>query len=192
MGSNPTSRAKSHQRGFTLVEYMVATTIGLIVLTTGLVFWAYASRTSASLLGYVDLSTTSKNALDQISQQVRNAQQVKSCSEQKLVLKVPGATGTNIHTMTYAYDGSNKWLQQIFAQNNTVRETKTLLTECTNFQFTIYQRTPTNGSFQLLTNAWSTNTAKVVQMQWTCVRKLTGDKNMIESQVSANVVMRNP
>ena len=189
---NRISFAERRSRGFTLVEYMVATSIGLMLLTVGIVFWAFATRTSASLLGYVDLSSTSKNAFDRISQQIRNAQQVKSCSESNLVLQVPGATGTNVQTMTYTYDRTNKTLTQIFAQNSSVLERKTLLTECTNFQFAVFQRTPLSNSYLLITNAWNTNTAKVVQMQWTCARQLTGDRNMIESQVSANVVMRNP
>ncbi len=67
----------------------------------------------------------------------------------------------------------------------------TILTECTNFQFSVYQRTPVASSFELYTNGWATNTAKVVQMVWTCSRKLTGDKSMIEAQVSAQVVIRN-
>jgi hypothetical protein len=188
---NLTSCAKSGRRGFTLVEYMFATGIGLLILTTGLVFWAYASRTSATLLGYVDLSTISKNALDRISQQIRNAKGVQSCSENALVLVIPGAVGTNSHTMSYLYDATNKMLTQVFAQNAVVQDRKTLLTECTNFQFSVFQRTPISNSFQLYTNAWNTNTAKVVQMQWTCVRKLTGDKDMVEAQVSANVVIRN-
>src|SRR5436190_24065683 len=100
MGSNLTSFADRRTRGFTLVEYMVATSIGLLILTVGIVFWAYATRTSASLLGYVDLSATSKNALARMSQQIRNAQAVKSCSESKLVLQIPGASGTNVHLMT--------------------------------------------------------------------------------------------
>lgn len=192
MAFRPISSGKRSQRAFTVVEYLVATSIGLLVLATGLVFWGYGSRTSASLLGYVDLSTISKNALGRISQQVRNAKRVRSCSEHKLVLQIPGATGTNTRTVTYAYDRTNKVLRQIFAQNEVVQENTILLTGCTNFQFLIYQRTPLSNSFQLQTNAWNTNTAKVVQMNWTCVRQLTGDKNMIESQVSANVVMRNP
>jgi hypothetical protein len=192
MAFKATSSGNRGRQGFTIVEYLVATSIGLLVLATGLVFWGYGTRTSASLLGYIDLSTVSKNALGRISQQVRNARQVRSCSEHKLVLQIPGATGTNTRTVTYAYDSTNKVLRQIFAQNNRPLETNVLLTECTNFQFTIYQRTPLSNTFQLHTNAWNTNTAKVVQMNWTCVRKLTGDKNMIESQVSANVVMRNP
>src|SRR5829696_226499 len=136
---NRISFAERRSRGFTLVEYMVATSIGLMILTVGIVFWAYATRTSASLLGYVDLSSTSKNAFDRISQQIRNAQQVKSCSESNLVLQVPGATGTNVQTMTYSYDRTNKTLTQIFAQNSSVLERKTLLTECTNFQFAVFQ-----------------------------------------------------
>ena len=182
---------RSGRRGFTLIEYLIATSIGLLVMTVALVFWAYASRTCASLLGYVDLSTTSKNALANISQQIRNAKAVTSCSQHKLVLVVPGSTGTNKHTMTYLYDSTNKSLQQIFAKNAGSLERKTLLTGCTNFNFSVFQRTPISNSFQLNTNAWNTNTAKVVNMQWTCVRKLTGDKDTVETQVSANVVIRN-
>src|SRR5688572_6241173 len=101
---NRTSCGSKRRGAFTLVEYLIATSIGLLVLAVALVFWAYASRTCASLLGYVDLSTTSKNALDRISQQIRNAKRVESCSANKLELSIPGSTGTNSHTMTYLYD----------------------------------------------------------------------------------------
>ena len=68
----PTSCIKRGRvRGFTLAEYMVALSIGLIALAAVCSLWAYASKTCAVLLNYVDMSTTSKNALDRISQQVR-------------------------------------------------------------------------------------------------------------------------
>ncbi len=56
---------------------MVASSIGLLALGAALVFWAFASRTCASLLGYTELSNTSKIALDRASQQIRNAKAVK-------------------------------------------------------------------------------------------------------------------
>jgi Tfp pilus assembly protein PilW len=179
---NPTSSiTKRRCRGFTLAEYMVATSIGLLVLATALVLWGYATRTSASLLGYVDLSSTSKNALNRISQEIRNAKNLQSCSATQLVLLNP-----DNQKSFFLYDHNKKSLVRIKGTART-----TLLTECTNFQFSVFQRTPMSNSFQLYTNGWTTNTAKVVQMRWTCQRRVTGDKSSVETQVSAKVVMRN-
>jgi Tfp pilus assembly protein PilW len=172
---------RSGRGAFTLVEYLVGSTLGLLALTAALVLWAFATQTCASLLDYMDLSNTSKNALDRASQQIRNAKSVKSCSATQLVLRDP----TN-GMITLAYNASE---QTLIMSNGATRTT--LLTECTNFQFSVFQRTPNANSFELYTNAWNTNTAKVVQMRWTCSRKLTGEKNSTESQVSAQVIIRN-
>ena len=178
---NPTSCGKPLCRGFTLAEYMVATSVGLMVLAAAMVLWGYASRNCASLLGYVDLSSTSKNALDRLSQQIRNARSVQSCNATQLVLLDPDNQKAMI-----AYDHRTKSLVKI---KNSVRTT--MLTECTNFQFFIYQRTPVSNSFQLYSNGWKTNTAKVVEMRWVCHRRVTGDKSSVEAQVAAKVVIRN-
>lgn len=181
---NRTSCAKDFRRGgFTLSEYLVATSIGLLVLSVALVFWAYASRTCASLLDYAELSSKSKIALDRVSQEIRNARSVQSCSATQLVLFDPDGQKT-----TLTWDSSG---QKLTTMKGTNGSRVTLLTECTNLQFSVFQRTPVYKSFDLYTNAWQTNTAKVVQMQWTCRRKLTGDKSDVETQVSSKVVLRN-
>jgi prepilin-type N-terminal cleavage/methylation domain-containing protein len=186
-----TSCAK-RRRGFTLVEYMIASTIGLMVLTAALVLWAYASKNCASLLGYMEMSTASKNALDRMSQQIRNAKGIQSCSKDQLVLTVPGGTSADPWTMTFAYDSANRLLSQIYSPGSSApKESTTLLTDCTNFSFSVFQRTPISNSYALYPNGWNTNTAKVVQMQWTCLRRITGDKSSLENQVSAKVVIRN-
>jgi hypothetical protein len=161
---------------------MVATSVGILVLASAVVLWAYASRTCASLLGYVDLSSSSKNALARISQQIRNARSLQSCNATQLVLLDPDGLKAEI-----AYDHKAKSVVRV---KNTVRTT--LLTDCTNFEFVVYQRTPFSNTFLLQTNAWNTNTAKVVEMRWICHRRVTGDKGSVESQVAAKVVMRTP
>ena len=186
----PLTSKRSRVRGFTLAEYMVATSIGLLAIAAALVLWAYASKTCAALLGYVDLSSTSKNALDRVSKEVRNAKAVQSCSATQLVLRVPPLTGTNVDTLIFGYDTENQRLIRTLVKANGASESKVLLTECTNFQFSVYTRVPSNSNFGL--NAtWTTNEAKVVQMQWTCLRRISGDKNTVESQVSSKVVIRN-
>jgi prepilin-type N-terminal cleavage/methylation domain-containing protein len=185
-----TSCANRVRAGFTLVEYMVAMAVGLLVLGAGLALWAYGSRTCAALLSYIELSSASKNALDRVSQQIRNATRVEFCSGEKLVLAVRPESGSNMIKVTYVYDPVGQTFRQRIT-TATNEEVTTLLTECTNFQFSVYQRTPQYNSSALFTNAWNTNTAKVVEMRWTCIRKLTGDQNNIEAQASAKVVIRN-
>ena len=190
MDLTPRTVKRSRARGFTLAEYLVATSIGLLALAAALVLWAFATKTCASLLGYVELSSTSKNALDRITQEVRNAKRIQSCTSTQLVIKVPPLTGTNDDTVWLGYDRDKGTLTRrrvrvLFPEEKTV-----LLTECTNFQFSVYQRVPSNSNFGLITT-WTTNEAKVVQMQWTCVRKVTGDKSSVETQVSSKVVIRN-
>jgi prepilin-type N-terminal cleavage/methylation domain-containing protein len=200
MVCNPTSCAdrkrfscfggpRVHQRrrpnGFTLVEYMVATSIGLLVLAGALLLWAFATRTCASLLGYVELSSTSKNALDRISQQIRNGK-IQSCSTNQLVLTSPTSSGVGTITNTFSYKADEQTL--VWSNGPSVQ---TLLTDCTNFQFLVYTQVPTSNTFELENKTWDINTARVVWMEWTCIRKVTGDKKSVESQVSAKVVIRN-
>lgn len=164
---------------FTLVEYMVAMSIGLIVLAAACVLWGFASMTCAGLLNYVDLSMTSKNVLESVSREIRNAVAVQSFSASQLVLLNP----TN-QQVTLTYDSVSQTLKQTKGT-----EQKILLKGCSSFQFKVFQRTPTFAS-EALSMATDTNTAKVVQMQWTCARKLTGEKRNVENVVTSRVVIR--
>jgi Tfp pilus assembly protein PilW len=186
---NRTSWNKGRLRGLTLVEYMFATTIGVVVLGASLILWGFASRTAAMLYGYVDLAATSKHALDSISQQIRNARTVQSCSATQLVLSVPSDLTTNNATVTFGFNSVSQMLVLTVVETNQATRVKTLLTRCTNFQFSVFQRTPKSNTFDVEPLVF-TNTAKVVTMQWRCTRPLRGDQEMIEDQVSAKVVIR--
>jgi hypothetical protein len=128
--------------------------------------------------------------LDRISQEVRNAKQIQSCSATQLVLKIPPFAGTNDTIVTIGYDAGNGRLVRTALKAGGIRETNVLLTGCTNFQFSVYNRVPSNSNFGL-NSTWTTNEAKVVQMRWTCLRQVSGDKSSVETQVSSKVVIRN-
>jgi len=184
--TNKTRRAAA----FTLVEYMFAVSIGVLVLGVGVVLWAYASKTSVALWGYADLSTRSKMTLDEVSQKIRNAEAVKSFSSSELVLLVPSTTTSNgLDTITYTYNPTARTFAQTIVTPANGTQQKTLLTGCSAFEFKVYQRIPQYGSDALLT-ATDTNTAKVVEMRWTAGRRLTGDKTNMVSAVSSKVVIR--
>ena len=164
---------------FTLVEYMVAMSIGVIVLGAACVLWGFASMTCAGLLNYVEMSMTSKNALESVSREIRNAVAVQSFSASQLVLLDPSKK-----QVTLSYDSASQTLKQTKGA-----EQRTLLKGCSSFQFKVFQRTPTSAS-DTLSAASNTDTAKVVQMQWTCARKLKGDKQNVENMVTSRVVIR--
>lgn len=191
MECNLTSCSRRRRGAFTLVEYLFTASIGVVVLAASMVLWGYATRSCASLMAYVDLSNTSKMALDRMSQQIRNARAVQAWSEHELQIALPGASGTNQPTIQYLYDERAQTLRQVFQPVAGRPQTTTLLTECTNFSFVVFQRTPSVGNWDLIESGANTNLTKVVRMEWTCVRPLLGDRNMVEHQVSAKVVIRN-
>ena len=162
---------------FTLVEYLFAVAVGVMVLGAGTLLWAYASKTCAALLNYSELSMSSKLAADRMSQEIRNAIAVKSFSSNKIELIDPN--GTNV---TFVRLGDKLYQQKGLTS-------KLLLTGCNSFQFKVYTRVPTTGS-DALTEATTTATAKVVQMRWAARRQLTGDQDNVNNMVSANVVIR--
>jgi len=159
----------------------VATSIGVTALAAGVLLWGYTSKTCAALFSFTDMTRKSDSALERLSQVIRNTRTVRSCSGSQLVL-IDMSGGTN----TIAYSSDTQTLR--LTQSN---RTSTLLTECTNFQVSVYQRTPVSNSMALNTNGYATNTAKVVTLNWTCKRALRGDKNNIDLQTSAKVVLRN-
>ena len=90
MVCKPTSTTRTRSKaGFTVAEFMVAMSIGVMVLAAGLLLWAYASRTCATLLNYVELANASKTTLDGMSREIRNATVVQSCLSNQLVVLDP-------------------------------------------------------------------------------------------------------
>jgi hypothetical protein len=163
--------------------------IGVLVLASAMVLWGYASKTCAALWAYADLSMTSKMTLDRVSQKIRNATAVTSFSSSQLVLLVPSPKSNGLDTVTLTYDPVAQTLAQTILTPANATEQKTLLSGCSSFQFKVYQRIPQPGT-NTLTDAATTNTAKVVEMRWTTGRRLTGDKTNLASVVSSKVVIR--
>src|SRR4051794_1510697 len=95
--------SRRNLRAFTILEYLVATTIGVMVLAAALLLWGYASRTCAMLYAYVEMSGTSKIALDRMSQTIRNSRKVLVCSPTRLTLTVPSQVTTNTARVDLIY-----------------------------------------------------------------------------------------
>jgi hypothetical protein len=183
------------RRGAVLAEWVVS--IGICGLLVGAIaaFLVYGSRSFISLSNYVDLNAQSRNAVDRMGKEIRQALKVTAYAPDTITLLV----GTN--QVTYSYLGNQRTLiRQVNAH-----APETLLKGCDSARFDIYQRQATNvtltsgvsGVLSLLPltidPVYPTATkenAKVVQLTWNCSRSILGKKANTEAAQFARIVIR--
>ncbi len=174
---------KKFQRGFTLIEVLVAIAIGSIVLMAILSLGLYSARSFAALTNYVDLDNLSRNALDQMTREIRQADRVMPGSDEttlRIWITPFGGVGREV---SYHYDPRSEDVTRIDGGNVEV-----LLRECFSFSFRYYQRKA--GSDWEALPATTVDTCKQVQIFWKCSRSILDKRANTESVQSAKVVIR--
>jgi prepilin-type N-terminal cleavage/methylation domain-containing protein len=175
---------KSSRRAFTLVELLVAIAIGSILLIAVMSLTLYSARSFAALTNYVDLDNHSRNALDYVTREVRQADRVMAGSDNhtlRLWVTNP-QTGVG-NEVVYVYDPDDGTLTRTAGGENRV-----MLRECFNFAFTYHQRNA-NSEWEAQP-ATTVDSCKQVRMFWECSRSILGARANTESVQSAKVVLR--
>ena len=174
------TRARQQRRaGTSLVEALVA--IGV----TGLIMLALASlsmvsgRSFAAFANYVDLDSANRTAMDTLTRDLRECNKVTSFNATQLVIE-----DSDGFSITYNYNASQHTFTR--TRNGVV---KTLLSGCDALSFTIAQRNPVNGSYDVYPAATAA-TAKVVNVSWNCSRTVLGFKANTENVQTARIVIR--
>lgn len=179
MVCKPTSTDRRRTGGFTLVEFMVASGIGLLVLTALAAFTSYTGRSFVAMGNYVDLDRASRNALDYMTKDIRQTQRLSGYASNRIdFLDHDGGT------LAYVYNAAARTLTRTKGSTN-----KVLLTECDALQFSIFQRNPVGGTYDQYPTATLADT-KLVQVTWTCSRTIFGAKVNTESVQTAKIVIR--
>lgn len=164
----------------TLVEVMVATAIGTIVMAAVASLSVYTARSFSALANYIDLDAQSRKTLDQMTWKMRHVSAVTVFTTNNVTFAYLG-TGT----LSYAYSPYTKTLTETWNGQSTV-----LLKECDTLKFTAYQRTTISGTFDQ-TATTDTNLIKEIQVSWSCSRTILGSLVNSESVQSAKIVLRN-
>ena len=165
----------------TLVEVMVASAISSIIVLALLNLTYFATRSFVAMTNYIDLDQKSRNALDTMTKQIRQASALTTSTTNSLTFQ-----DYDGGVLDYTYDAQSKMLWRTKAG---VRDAKPLLEQCDLLKFAIFQRTPVGGSFEQFPTAVPATT-KVVQMTWICSRTILGAKVNTEAVLSAKVVIR--
>jgi hypothetical protein len=163
----------------TLVEIMVSTAIGVMVLGAVASLTSYTSYTLGSIANYAIMDGNSRYALDQLTYQIRRMDSLTSITSNSISFT---RGGTNYN---FVYSPAQQTLSEVTPTATTV-----LLPNCTAVSFSIYQRNSISNTFDQYPTSVSSNTCKVVQINWNCA--MTNFWNWIttETEQSAKVVIR--
>src|SRR5262245_35243373 len=175
------STKKSRQGAMTLLELMLATAIGSLMALGLAQLSVYSGRSFAAMANYVSLDQTSRNALDTMSKQIRQANKLIESTATSLTFE-----DSDGGTLVFKYEKEGR---QLIRSKNGVADAKALLTECDYLKFSIFQRNPVGGSYDVYPTA-SATTCKLVQLTWACSREIFGLKVNTGGVQSAKIVIR--
>jgi prepilin-type N-terminal cleavage/methylation domain-containing protein len=178
------TRTKAGRGGFTIIELLVGTAIGLVVLAAVVSFFLFGTRSFSSMANYTDLNSKDRLASDAITRDIRSALQVISATTNQVVLQAPPAEANN--TITYTYNPGAGTLTRMDTDSSRV-----MLTGLSSCSFTLYQRpSPTNTTYNNFPPA-TPGYAKLVSYQWSAGRRVVGTQVNTESDQTALVYLRN-
>lgn len=175
-----TKRHREQRRGFTLVELMVALSLGLLLATAVLSLSYFTSRSFAAMTNYSDLALSSRMALDKMARDIRTQRVLTAYATNTISLQ-----DANSNTLQYIYNPNAHTLVAISGG-----KTNTYLTQCDSLQFWIYQHTVLSNTFNCDAPAFVTN-ARLIQVAWTCSRQIRGLKVNTDVSQSAEIALRN-
>lgn len=158
---------------------MFTIVVAVIVVAAVLAFLAFSNRSFASLANYLDLDQKTQLALDKMSREIRQANNVSSFTSTNLTF-----TDYDGAALTYSYDPNQRTLTR--TKGSTV---ETFLTECDTLTFSVFSRNPSNNTFNPYTTG-SADSAKLVELTWNCSRTILGSPANTESMQSAKIVLR--
>ncbi len=186
-------RSARRSQGLSLTEVLIATAIASMVLASVASLTLYGARSSLALTNYTNLEAKSGHALDVISRELRQATAVTGFQTNGTVRWL---------ALTNATDGvsialTNNTTARTLVLAKTGQDPLPLLTECDQWNFGLYQRTPwvtsTNTVFYPATNVAGVldpSLCKLVSLSWKCSRTILAQKVNTESDQAAQIVLR--
>jgi type II secretory pathway component PulJ len=187
-----TARDKIGRSGFTLVEVVVSIGISIIVLAAVMSFYIFTGWSSLTMGNYIALDMKSRNALDTMSCDIRQANScsTNAFSSTNLTLSMTDPATSSAYTINYAYNAGLGRVVRTETRTNSIATM--LLSNCTSFAFTYFQRNPSNGAWGAFSNDLNrADQCKLVQIDWTCsLPGALGRMTNSESMESARVVIR--
>jgi len=164
-------------KAMTLTELLVAVAVGSLVLMVMAMVFMTSAHSVVAMGHYVNMDASSRNALDHMTLQIRQAGNLTEFSPTHLKFSMSDQTNS---VLVYDWDPATACLTE-WKTGDTV--TNTLLTECDALTFSLF-----NSSFTSTTNL---SASKGLSVNWKCSRTILGNKRTTEDMQQALIVIRN-
>ena len=166
--------------GWVLTESMLSVGIGISFLVGLMGIFISSSVSFVGIGNYINLDRSSRNALDRMTWNIRNAKVLTSFDPTELVFTYDEAGTTNL---TYRYDASARALTEEWTVSGATT-VNTLLTACDSLAFSLYDRD------LVTTTDVSAGQGKVIGVTWHCSSSAVSCTNT-EYMQQAQIVIRN-
>ena len=171
-----------------MVEMMVAMAIFTVVGLAMMSLYMFSSRSLASLANYATLDIANRQAMDQLTYELRQAKQISDYTTNATTSSISLINGDG-ETIQYLFNMSS---QTLVRNNLLTGEHKVLLNNCSLLAFDLRQRNPMDGNFDIYpvaTNNWQM-TVKVLQLTWKTTQRLPTGVSSSENVQTARIVIR--
>jgi prepilin-type N-terminal cleavage/methylation domain-containing protein len=176
------------QRGWTLPEMMVAVGIFSLSSLVMMGLWLFCIRGFASMYNYAFLDQHNRQAMDQLTREIRQAKQVVGYTTNSITIQTANPDGSTGPQVSYQFDPISEKLLRTVSDGTT----QLLLDNCSLLNFQLYTRCPSNASFGVFpvaVNNWS-NTVKVIQLTWKTTITTPTCVGISEDVQTARIVIR--
>jgi type II secretory pathway component PulJ len=164
---------------FTLTELLVSMGISGIVLVAVASMTLYTGRSFATIANYVDLDNRSRTALDILTRDIRQVNNVDRFNSNSVTF-----IDWDSAELTFTYDPQRHTLTRFKGNDR-----KLLLTECDTLTFRLFQRNTVTNSFDLILSD-NVLEGKAIDVSWICSRKVLGVRMNTESVQTARIIIR--
>lgn len=175
------SRTKTirSQRGFSLVELIVATALSAMILAGVLSAFVMLGRNSYNAGSYSVMEAEARRALEMFSEDARMSSDITWANDQSITLKVVTSSGTT--DVVYAYNSSNKKFTRTAGG-----KILTLVSDVSEFAYRRYKIV--NG---VEYTAGNNDETKQIQITLRSIRRRTTVVDATNAVLSARIVLRN-
>lgn len=177
------------QSAWTLVEMIVAVGVFSISGVALATIFLFCIRSFAAMTNYATLDKCNRHAMDVLTAEIRQAQQVLSYSSNATSTSLTILNGSGVN-VTYTFNSGQRQFSRNDGNNNTV-----LLTNCNLVAFGLYMRPPSSNSFDMYpldtTANWQTQ-VKTIQLTWKTSMNIcpTAQINSEEVQTACIVIRK--
>lgn len=159
--------APKRAAAWSLIEMMVGVGVFSISGLALATIFLFSVRSFTAMANYAVLDQYNRQAMDKLTYEVRQAQQVVSYASNATSSSLGIINGSGLN-VTYTFDAGNQRVTRTASDGSF----SVLLTNCNLLNFGLYMRPPTNGSFEVYpvaadpANTNWTQMVKVIQLSW--------------------------